>query len=67
MTPQQIVEMAASEGVVLSVRRGRISFRGGSEALGRAALANEKALVEYLGGQFVSPWLEMANDDRRKR
>ncbi len=66
MTPQQIVEMAASEGVVLSVRRGRISFRGGSEALGRAALENEKALVEHLGGVYRSPWLEIAND-RRKR
>ncbi len=65
MTPQQIVEMAAAEGVTLGVRMGRITARGTSPALGQAIVENEQQLVEHLGGQFASPWQQIASSGGR--
>ncbi len=61
-TPLQIVEMAAAEGVTLGHRQGRITARGVSPVLGQLIVENEKELVEYLGGQFVSPWEQVKNE-----
>ncbi len=62
---REILDRAEQEGVALGVRWGRLAFRGASPSLREALLANERRLVERLGGRFRSPLAWMSNDVER--
>ena len=65
-TVQQVLELAAAEGVVLGHRMGRLTARGASSPeLTNALHQNERALVAYLGGSFYSDPLNNKNGGRR--
>ena len=51
----EILDMAESEGVAVSVRHGRLAYRGSSPALTALLKGHERAVVEHLGGEFRSP------------